>query len=36
MSKDQPELNRGFAFVEFYNSACAQLAKNALSTPDFK
>ncbi|GAB4820056.1 hypothetical protein N2152v2_007102 [Parachlorella kessleri] len=36
MSKEQPELNRGFAFVEFYNAACAQLAKNALSSPDFK
>lgn len=36
MSKEQPELNRGFAFAEFYNSACAQLAKSVLSHPDFK
>lgn len=36
MSKETPEFNRGFAFVEFYNSACAQQAKNVLSHPDFK
>ncbi|KAL4448889.1 hypothetical protein ABPG77_007606 [Micractinium sp. CCAP 211/92] len=31
-----PEHNRGFAFLEFYNSACAAAAKHALSQPDFK
>lgn len=36
MSKDFPGQNRGFAFVEFYNHACAQAAKNALSAPDYK
>ena len=34
-SKDYPGQNRGFAFVEFYNHACAQLAKNALSAPTY-
>ena len=36
MSKETPHLNRGFAFLEFYNSACAQLAKTSLTQPDFK
>eukprot|EP00887_Chlorella_sp_A99_P007263 scaffold2.g7263.t1 len=35
MSKENPDYNRGFAFLEFYNSACAQLAKSALSQSDF-
>lgn len=35
MNKENPSLNRGFAFLEFYNSACAQRAKSALSAPDF-
>ena len=35
MSKDFPGQNRGFAFVEFYNHACAQAAKNALSAPTY-
>ena len=37
-SKDpaHPEQNRGFAFLEFYNSACASAAKSALSQPNFK
>ena len=37
-SKDpaHPELNRGFAFLEFYNSECAQQARTALCQPDFK
>lgn len=37
-SKDpaHPEQNRGFCFLEFYNSACAQHARAALSQPDFK
>lgn len=34
-SKDYPGQNRGFAFVEFYNHACAQLAKNTLSAPTY-
>ena len=37
-SKDpaHPEQNRGFAFLEFYNAACASAAKSTLSQPDFK
>lgn len=37
-SKDpaHPDHNRGFAFLEFYNSACAAAARHALSQPDFK
>ena len=35
MSKEYPGNNRGFAFIEFYNHACAQLAKNALSAPTY-
>jgi heterogeneous nuclear ribonucleoprotein R len=37
-SKDpaHPEQNRGFCFLEFYNSACAAAAKHTLSQPDFK
>lgn len=35
MSKDFPGQNRGFAFVEFYNHACTQAAKNALSAPTY-
>lgn len=37
-SKDpaHPEQNRGFCFLEFYNSACASAAKHTLSQPDFK
>ncbi|CAK0783223.1 hypothetical protein CVIRNUC_006422 [Coccomyxa viridis] len=35
MSKDFPGQNRGFAFVEFYNHACALAAKNALSAPGY-
>lgn len=34
-SKDYPGQNRGFAFVEFYNHACAQLARNVLSAPTY-
>ena len=33
LSKEYPGQNRGFAFVEFYNHACAQAAKNTLSAP---
>ena len=35
LSKEYPGQNRGFAFVEFYNHACAQHAKNALSAPTY-
>ncbi len=34
-NKEYPGQNRGFAFVEFYNHACAQLARNVLSAPTF-
>ena len=30
-SKENPRENRGFAFIEFYNSQCAQWSKNILS-----
>ena len=36
MSKDFPGQNRGFCFLEFYNHACAQHAKSALSSPTFQ
>ncbi|KAJ1266944.1 hypothetical protein BS78_07G018700 [Paspalum vaginatum] len=38
MFKDQhdPNRNRGFLFVEYYNNACADYAKTNLSSPDFK
>ena len=36
MSKDFPGQNRGFAFVAFYNHACANAAKNTLSAPTFR
>ena len=35
MSKEYPGQNRGFSFIEFYNHACAQLAKNVLSAPTY-
>ena len=35
MSKEYPGQNRGFAFVEFHNHACAQAAKNTLSAPAY-
>ncbi|KAJ8754791.1 hypothetical protein K2173_012180 [Erythroxylum novogranatense] len=28
--------NRGFAFIEYYNHACAEYSKKKMSTPDFK
>ena len=31
-----PDRNRGFAFVEFYNNACAENAKRIMSLPGFK
>ncbi|XP_026441084.1 heterogeneous nuclear ribonucleoprotein Q-like [Papaver somniferum] len=31
-----PSRNRGFAFVEFYNNACADYARQNMSTPKFK
>ena len=36
MSKDWPGQNRGFCFLTFYNHACAQAAKAALSPPNFQ
>ena len=35
LSKEYTGQNRGFAFVEFYNHACAQHAKNVLSAPTY-
>ena len=35
-SKDFAGQNRGFAFAEFYNTACANHAKTVLSPPDYK
>lgn len=31
-----PSRNRGFLFVEYYNHACADYARQKLSSPDFK
>jgi RNA recognition motif-containing protein len=31
-----PSRNRGFLFVEYYNHACADYAKQKLSAPNFK
>ena len=36
LNKDNPDQNRGFAFLEFYNAACAQVAKKIMSGSDFK
>ncbi|AQK51052.1 RNA-binding (RRM/RBD/RNP motifs) family protein [Zea mays] len=38
MFKDQhdPNRNRGFLFVEYYNHACADYARQKLSSPNFK
>jgi len=38
MFKDlhDPSRNRGFLFVEYYNHACADYARQKLSSPDFK
>ena len=36
LSKDFPGQNRGFAFVEFYNHACANAARNTLTAPTFR
>lgn len=35
-SKENPEQNRGYAFLEFYNAACALQARKRLSQPDVK
>jgi len=32
MNKDNPSQNRGFCFIEFYNTECAKAAKTAIST----
>jgi heterogeneous nuclear ribonucleoprotein R len=31
-----PDRNRGFAFAEYYNNACAENAKRMMSVPGFK
>lgn len=31
-----PNRNRGFLFVEYYNHACADYARQKLSSPSFK
>lgn len=31
-----PSRNRGFLFVEYYNHACADYARQKLSAPNFK
>jgi len=36
MFKHDPNRNRGFLFVEYYNHACADYAKQKLSSPNFK
>ncbi|CAL5008942.1 unnamed protein product [Urochloa decumbens] len=36
MFKHDPNRNRGFLFVEYYNHACADYARQNLSSPDFK
>ena len=28
--------NRGFAFIEYYNHACAEYSRQKMSNPDFK
>lgn len=35
-NREHPEQGRGFAFLEYYNAACAALAKAALSSPGFR
>lgn len=35
-NRDNPDENRGFAFLEFYNAACATHAKTKLSAPDVR
>lgn len=32
----EPRRNRGFAFVEYYNHACAEYARQKMTTADFK
>lgn len=31
-----PDRNRGFAFVEYYNHACAEIARRNMTRPDFR
>uniref|UniRef100_A0A6N2LP01 RRM domain-containing protein n=1 Tax=Salix viminalis TaxID=40686 RepID=A0A6N2LP01_SALVM len=31
-----PSRNRGFAFIEYYNHACAEYSRNKMSRPEFK
>ncbi|KAJ6750032.1 hypothetical protein OIU85_000641 [Salix viminalis] len=31
-----PSRNRGFAFIEYYNHACAEYSRNKMSKPEFK
>lgn len=35
-NRERPEENRGFAFLEFYNGACATHAKTQLTKPDVR
>uniref|UniRef100_A0A1D2A027 RRM domain-containing protein n=1 Tax=Auxenochlorella protothecoides TaxID=3075 RepID=A0A1D2A027_AUXPR len=36
MSRENPESNRGFAFLDMYNAAAAKAARAVLSAPDFR
>ena len=36
MNREQPDHNRGFAFLDFYNAECAKRARAVLAAPDFK
>jgi len=31
-----PSRNRGFAFIEYYNHACAEYSRKKMSNPEFK
>jgi heterogeneous nuclear ribonucleoprotein R len=31
-----PSRNRGFAFIEYYNHACAEYSRKMMSNPEFK
>jgi heterogeneous nuclear ribonucleoprotein R len=35
-NRENPELSRGFAFVDFYNSRCADLARNIMGDAAFR
>ena len=36
MSKENPEQNRGFAFLTFYNHECAAAGKHSLTDPAYR